>query len=113
MCSPIGTGRRASWTPRPRATAGGEGLLSCDGGTAYGKGKLLFGRGQEIDFSFTERRRPGVAVVTLEGDDGGSAAVVGTVSRDEDLMDLNERCMGSGVRHLRGDAGIASPGISG
>jgi hypothetical protein len=92
--------------------AGGD--LSCLGGTATGTGSLLFGRGQEIEFSLTERRpAPGLAVATLEGADGGSATVFGTVSPSEDLMELNERCSGSGVRSLRGDARIVSPGISG
>ena len=90
------------------------GALSCLGGTATGTGSLRCGRGQRIDFTLTERRpAPGVAVVTLEGADGGSATVFGTVSRDEDLMELNERCNGSGIRFLRGDARMVSPGISG
>lgn len=92
--------------------AGGE--LSCLGGTATGTGSLLFGQGQEIEFSLTERRpAPGVAIVSLEGADGGSATVFGTVSPSEDLMELNERCNGSGVRSLRGDARIVSAGLSG
>ena len=91
----------------------GVGELSCLGGVATGTGKLVFGRGREIDFTLTERRGPGVAVVTLEGTAGGTATVVGTVSRDEDLLEINERCSGSGLRHLRGDARIVSPGISG
>ena len=90
------------------------GALSCLGGTATGTGSLLFGRGGEIEFTLTERRpAPGVAVVTLEGADGGTATVFGTVSPSEDLAELNERCNGAGVRSLRGDARIVSPGISG
>jgi hypothetical protein len=54
-----------------------------------------------------------VAVVTLEGVDGGSATVFGTVSPSEDLMELNERCNGSGVRVIRGDARIVSLGLAG
>ena len=91
----------------------GEGELSCIGGISTGTGKLVFGGGREIDFRLTERRGPGVATVTLEGEAGGSAVVQGTVSQEEDLQELNERCNGSGIRHLRGDARIASPGISG
>ena len=90
------------------------GALSCLGGTATGTGSLVFRRGGEIEFTLTERRpAPGVAIVTLEGDDGGSATVFGTVSQEEDLAELNERCNGSGVRSIRGDARNVSPGISG
>ena len=91
----------------------GAGELSCVGGISTGTGKLVFARGRQIDFTLTERRAPGVAVVTLQGEAGGSAIVTGTVSRDEDLAELNERCNGSGVRFLHGDAHIASPGIAG
>ena len=91
----------------------GTGELSCLGGVATGTGKLVFARGRQIDFRLTERRAPGVAVVTLQGEAGGSAVVVGTVSRSEDLAELNERCNGSGVRSLRGDAHLVSPGIAG
>ena len=91
----------------------GTGELSCLGGIAPGTGRLVFGHGQTIDFTLTERRGPAVATVVLEGAAGGTAVVLGTVSRDEDLAELNERCNGSGVRVLRGDARIASPGISG
>ena len=91
----------------------GAGELSCLGGITTGAGKLVFARGRQIDFTLTERRVPGVAVVTLEGDAGGTGTVVGTVSRDEDLAELNERCNGPGIRFLHGDAHIASPGISG
>ena len=92
--------------------AGGD--LSCLGGTATGTGSLIFGRGQEIEFSLTERRpAPGLAVVTLEGAAGGSATVFGTVSPSEDLMEINERCNGSGLRVVHGDARIVSVGLSG
>lgn len=89
------------------------GALSCLGGAATGTGRLLVD-GDEIQFGLTERRPgPGVAVVTLEGAAGGSASVVGTVSPREDLQELNERCNGSGVRLIHGDARLESPGISG
>jgi hypothetical protein len=94
--------------------ARGFGELACLGGTATGTGRLLFGSGQEIQFSLTERRPgPGLAVVTLEGAAGGSATVLGTVSPSEDLVEANERCNGSGLRLVRGDARIVSLGISG
>ena len=96
---------------RYEARAAGD--LSCLGGTATGSGRLLFGGGQAIEFSLTERRGPGLAVVTLEGAAGGSATVVGTVSQSEDPAEINERCNGSGLRTVRGDARIESPGISG
>jgi hypothetical protein len=92
--------------------AGGE--LSCLGGTATGTGRLSFGRGQTIEFSLTERRpAPGVAVVTLMGAAGGSATVLGTVSPSENLIELNDRCNGAGLRVIRGDARIVSVGLSG
>ena len=91
----------------------GVGDLSCLGGVATGTGKLRLGRGSVIDFALTERRGPGVAEVTLEGESGGTATVFGTVSRDEDLIEIMRRCMSSGVRLLRGDARIVSPGIAG
>jgi hypothetical protein len=91
----------------------GVGDLSCLGGVATGTGKLSLGRGSVIEFALTERRGPGVAEVTLEGESGGTATVFGTVSRDQDLIELNRRCMSSGVRLLRGDARIVSPGIAG
>ena len=90
----------------------GAGELSCLGGTAPGTGRLVFERGPQIEFSLTERRTPGLAVVTLRGAAGGSATVRGT-ARGEDLVKINERCNGSGLRLLRGDARITSPGISG
>ena len=98
-----------------RATYDGRGVgeLSCLGGVTLGTAKLDLGRGVVIEAALTERRSPGVAVVTLEGNAGGTATVVGTVSQEEDLMDLSERCASSGVRLLRGDAHIVSPGISG
>jgi hypothetical protein len=91
----------------------GVGELSCLGGVATGAGKLRFGHGRAIDFTLTERRGPGTAVVTIKGRSGGTGKVSGTVSRDEDLVEINERCMGSGVDRLRGDARIVTPGISG
>ncbi len=91
----------------------GAGELSCLGGTAPGTGKLTFGRGRTIRFSLTERRTPGVATVTLKGAAGGTGTVVGTVSRDEDLVELNQRCMGPGIQLLRGDLRLVSPGIAG
>jgi hypothetical protein len=107
-------GRTSRLDAAPAAYEGrGAGELSCLGGIATGTGRLRFGRGREIEFRLTERRGPGVAVVTLEGAAGGSAVVLGTVSRSEDLAEINERCSGSGVRFLRGDARITSPGISG
>jgi hypothetical protein len=109
-----GTTRQLDGAPADYVVRDAGGDLSCLGGTATGTGRLSFGRGQEIEFSLTERRpAPGLAVVTLEGAAGGSATVVGTVSPSEDLMELNERCNGSGVRAIRGDARIVSPGISG
>jgi hypothetical protein len=92
--------------------AGGD--LSCLGGTATGTGRLLFAGLGEIEFRLTERRpAPGLAVVTLEGAAGGSATVFGTLSPSEDLRELNERCNGSGLRLVRGDARIVSLGLSG
>jgi hypothetical protein len=91
----------------------GVGELSCLGGISTGTGKLRFGRGRVIGFTLTERRGPGVAAVTIEGNAGGTGTVVGTVGRDEDLSEYNERCMGSGLELIRGDARITSPGISG
>ncbi len=90
------------------------GALSCLGGTATGTGSRLFGRGQEIEFTLTERRpAPGLALVSLEGTDGGSATVLGTLSPSEDLLELNERCNGSGAGIVRGDARIVSAALSG
>ena len=92
--------------------AGGD--LSCLGGTATGTGSLLFGQGQASEFSLTERRpAPGVAIVALQGAAGGSATVFGTLSTSEDLMELNGRCEGKGLRVIRGDARIVSLGLSG
>ena len=94
--------------------ARGAGELSCLGGIATGTGLLRFSGGAAIEFTFTERRpAPGVAVVTLEGAAGGSATNFGTVSPSEDLEEINERCSGAGLRSVRGDARIVSPGISG
>ena len=92
--------------------AGGD--LSCLGGTATGTGTLRFGGGDAIEFTLTERRpAPGLAVVALEGAAGGSATVLGTVSPNEDLVKANERCNGSGLRVIHGDAQIVSAGLSG
>jgi hypothetical protein len=94
--------------------ARGGGDLSCLGGVATGTGSLTFSGGAEVQFRFTERRpAPGVAVVTLEGVAGGTATNFGTVSPSEDLSEINERCAGSGLRAVHGDARIVSPGISG
>ena len=77
-------------------------------------GHADFGGGEEIEFSLTERRpAPGLAVVTLEGAAGGSATVFGTVSSSEDPVELNERCNGSGLRLIHGDAHIVSSGLAG
>ena len=98
---------------RLRRAAGRADVVSV-GGTATGTGSLRFRGGHEIEFTLTERRpAPGVAIVTLEGADGGSATVFGTISPSEDLMELNERCNGSGVRVIRGDARIVSTGLAG
>ena len=118
-CSGEFTGRRGRTRQLDGARAvykvrDGGGALSCFGGTATGTGSLRFGKGRKIEFTLTERRpAPGLAVVTLEGADGGSATVVGTISPSEDLMELNERCDGAGVRLVRGDARITSVGLSG
>jgi hypothetical protein len=96
-----------------RYEARGAGELSCLGGTAPGTGRLLFGRERTVEFSLTERRTPGLAVVKLRGNGRGSATVRGTVSRGEDLAKIGERCNGAGLRLLRGDARITSPGIAG
>jgi hypothetical protein len=94
--------------------ARGVGQLSCLGGTATGTGSLRFAGTGAIRFSLTERRpAPGVATVVLEGAGGGSATVLGTVSQSEDPLELNERCNGSGLRVVHGDAHVVSPGISG
>ena len=98
---------------RARYKARGAGELSCLGGKVPGTGRLLFGRRRSIKVSLTERRTPGAAVVALRGDAGGRATVRGTVSQSEDLAEISERCNGSGLRWLRGDARITSPGISG
>jgi hypothetical protein len=90
----------------------GAGELSCLGGTAPGTGRLIFDRGPQIEFRLTERRTPGQAEVKLRGKAGGSATVRGT-ARSEDLAEINERCNGPGVRLLRGDLRMTSPGISG
>ena len=117
-CSGTFTDRDGQTQQLDGAPAGYEvrdasGALSCLGGTATGTGSLLLGGGQ-IEFSLTERRpAPGVAVVTLEGTGGGSATVFGTMSPGEDLMELNERCAGSGLRLVRGDARIVSAGLYG
>lgn len=120
-CSGELTNRRG----RTRQLDGGPGVykarpsgdLSCLGGTATGNGRLIIrhkraGRRHVIKVNLTERRTPGVAEVTLEGTAGGSGSVTGTVSAME-FVDAGERCSGSGLRRLRGDGRIASPGISG
>ena len=91
----------------------GSGEISCNGGTSYGTGDLVFAGGERIEFRLVERRVPGVAFVTLEGEDGGTADVLGTVSKDEDLAELNELCGGTGVRIRLGLARTVSLGISG
>jgi hypothetical protein len=92
--------------------AGGD--LSCNGGTAHGTGSLLFGGGQTIEFTLTERRPgPGLAVVALKGASGGTATLFGNVSPKEDLLQAVERCSGSGLRLIHADGRIVSPGISG
>jgi hypothetical protein len=120
-CSGELTNRRG----RERQIDGGPGAykarpageLSCLGGTATGNGRLIIrrkssGRRHVINLNLTERRTPGVAEVTLEGADGGSGSVTGTVSAME-FVDAGERCSGSGLRRLRGDGRVTSPGISG
>jgi hypothetical protein len=120
-CSGELTNRRG----RTRQIDGGPGAykarpageLSCLGGTATGNGRLIIrrkrsGRRHVIKLNLTERRTPGVAEVTLEGAAGGSGSVTGTVSAME-FVDAGERCSGSGLRRLRGDGRITSPGISG
>lgn len=95
-----------------RYEARGAGELSCLGGTALGTGRLIFARGPQVEFRLTERRVPGLAVVGLRGVAGGSATVRGTV-RGEDLVKITERCQGAGLRMLRGDARLTTPGLSG
>jgi hypothetical protein len=117
VCTGELTGRRGRATRVNRTGAAydgrGAGALSCLGGVSTGTGTLRFARGPVIAFRLTERRGPGFAVVTLDGTAGGSGVVVGTVSRDEDLAEINERCMSSGVGVLRGDARITAVGLSG
>ena len=109
-----GRTRRLDGAPADYEVQDAGGDLSCLGGTATGTGSLLFGGGQAIEFTLTERRpAPGLAAVTLEGVAGGSATVLGTVSASEDLLGINERCNGSGLRLVRGDARIVSLGLSG
>jgi hypothetical protein len=109
-----GRTRRLDDAPAAYDVRDAGGALSCLGGTATGTGSLRFAGGQEIAFTLTERRpAPGLALVTLEGAAGGTATVVGTVSPNEDLVRANERCNGSGLRLIRGDARIVSTGLSG
>jgi len=120
-CSGELTNRRGRTSPLDGAPgaykARPAGELSCLGGTAVGNGRLIIrrkssGRKHVIKLSVTERRTPGVAEVTLEGAAGGSGSVTGTVSAEE-LVRAGERCRGPGLRRLRGDGRVTSPGISG
>jgi hypothetical protein len=77
-----------------------QGTLSCAGGSAAGSGFLRF-RGDRLAFSFSEVRGPGVAAISLKGNDGGSAGGAATVSEEEDPAEIAEKCGGEGVRKVR------------
>ena len=109
-----GRTRQLDAAPADYVVRDAGGALSCLGGTATGTGSLLFGRGRRSSSpSPSAAPRPAWRSSRSRGPAAGSATVFGTVSPSEDLVELNERCNGSGVRALRGDARIVSPGISG
>jgi hypothetical protein len=93
------------------------GELSCLGGIATGRGRLVLrrkpsGRRQVIQLRVTERRTPGLAEVALEGAAGGSGSVTGTVS-EEEFANAGKKCSGSGLRRLRGAGHVVAAGLSG
>jgi hypothetical protein len=96
------------------ARATGE-LMSCAGSPvpATGEGQFRFRRGERLDFDFTEVRGPGEGNIVLTGEDGGSAAGEATVSQDEDPLEIIEKCSGKGLREVKIDINLVSPGISG
>ena len=89
-----------------------EGELSCGGGSSSGAGELRF-PGERIRFGFSEVRGPGAAAISLAGQGGGEASAVATVSPEEDPVEIAQRCAGEGLRTVRIDISLTSPGISG
>jgi hypothetical protein len=112
-----------TWTPangRPRVLDGdvvdyavqAAGTLSCGGGTATGAGSLDY-EGARLDFDFSEVRGPGAAQVSLVGKAGGVAGGPATVSTAEDPLAITLACMGAGLRTVRIDLALTTPGIAG
>ena len=85
------------------------GQISCGpGGQNTGTGYMQFGR-EKLYFAFSEVREAGSATLTLTGLNGGSATGQGTVSPDEDPVDLAAKCAGAGLAQVRVTIDIVAP----
>jgi hypothetical protein len=92
--------------------AANRGSMSCGGGVAEGRGYLSFGR-RRLRFELTEVREAGGAELFIEGARGGVAQGVATVSKEEDPVEIAQKCMGPGLPGARIVIDLATPGISG
>lgn len=88
------------------------GLASCAGGIPTGEGHLVIA-GERIDFLLDERRATAVALITLTGLDGGTAAVVGRTPPDTDVVDTATECTQNELSSVPVDFTLATTSISG
>ena len=87
-------------------------LTSCGSGVATGGGFLKY-RGDRLEFRLTETRGAAVAVLALEGEEGGGATADARASEEEDPAEIAERCAGPGLRSAGVEIDLVSPSISG
>jgi hypothetical protein len=86
---------------------------SCTAGTLSGSGKVTFQYGT-ISFTISENTVGPVAVFTLTGAQGGSAAGQANISPSADPVALTEACAGAGIAEAPVDIQMSTtPSISG
>ena len=101
-------GAPASWQATEYTTN-----ASCTAGTDSGTGKIVFHYGT-IGFTISETTGPGVAVFTLKGAGGGSAAGQVNISPSANPVALAQECAGAGIAEAPVDIQASTtPSISG
>ena len=86
---------------------------SCSAGTDSGAGRIAFQYGT-IRFTISETTGPGVAVFTLKGAEGGSAAGQVNISPSANPVVLVQECAGAGIAEAPVDIQASTtPSISG
>jgi hypothetical protein len=92
--------------------AANHGSMSCGGGVAEGGGYLSYRR-HRLRFALTEVRATGGATLLIRGRRGGFAEGLASVSKEEDPLEIAQKCAGPGLDAARVVIDLATLGISG